>query len=86
MTIYSVSGTIYKYFVSPATNRNQKKKESLDMQIDKKLDFPDGSIHFRGELTEQEVEQVIEWGLIYGVLLGAIPAELTPNTATENVH
>lgn len=42
------------------------------MKIDKTIELPEGTIVFRGELTEEEVEHLITLGLVYSYLRGDI--------------
>lgn len=52
------------------------------MKIDKKLNLPDGIVHFKGEVTDEELDAIIELGLTMLYLRKAI--KIT-ETAPEGV-
>ncbi len=47
------------------------------MEIDKKIELPMGTVHFKGELSEEEVEQLITLGLIFSFMRGDLETIVT---------
>lgn len=46
------------------------------MKIDKKLETPMGDVHFVGEISEEELEYVIEAGLLSLMLRGELRTQV----------
>ena len=53
------------------------------MKIDKKIETPIGTVVFQGELTEQELDHVIELGLLVLMSRGGIDVKFQDEVEDE---
>lgn len=75
LTISSVTATTYKCFVLAAIKRKQRKKK---MKVNKTIELPNGTVQFQGELSEEELDTVLAYGLNTLLALGAINTTMSP--------
>jgi len=56
------------------------------MKIDKEIELPMGTVHFVGEVSEEELDHIITLGLAMLLQTGRLPVQMVDDTEGETLQ